>query len=84
MGHKNFPTKRAEVVVKWSACSPCTPTIPVKILLGSTIFCKIVIEKNKNNQKEAAVCLFKNKHKNFRKQNRIFWPRCSDLRADII
>ena len=32
--------KRAVVMVKWSACSPSTPTIRVQIPLKSTIFCK--------------------------------------------
>ena len=39
------------VVVKWSACSPYTPTIRVWILLKSTFLCKIVVEKNESKQK---------------------------------
>ena len=42
----------AVVVVKWSACPPSTPTIRVRIPLKSTIFCKIVVEKNNNKQKK--------------------------------
>ena len=42
-------------VVKWSACSPYTLTIRVRILRKSTIFLKIVAEKNENKQKEAAI-----------------------------
>ena len=45
----------AVVVVKWSACSPSTPTIRVRICWGLQFFCKIVIEKNENKQKEAGV-----------------------------
>ena len=44
------------VVVKWSACSPSTPTIRVQILLTSTVFSvKFVFEKTENKQKEAEV-----------------------------
>ena len=47
---------RAVVVVKWSACSPSTPTIRVQILLTSTVFSvKFVFEKTENKQKEAEV-----------------------------
>ena len=46
----------AVVVVKWSACSPSTPTIRVWIPLKPTILSvKFVFEKNTNKQKEAAV-----------------------------
>ena len=48
----------------WSACSPSTPTIRFRIPLRSKIFCKIVIEKNENTQKEAGVGPFKKKNKN--------------------
>ena len=40
----------AVVVVKWSARSPSTPTIRVRIL---QFFCTILFEKNENKQKEA-------------------------------
>ena len=43
------------VVVKCSASSPNTPTTRVQIPLSFTIFCKIVVEKNENKQKEASV-----------------------------
>ena len=45
--------------VRWSACSPSTPTIRVRIQLKSTFFCKIVVEKNKNKQKDPGVGPFK-------------------------
>ena len=35
---KSLYLNRAVVVVKWSACSPSTPTIRVRIPLRSTIF----------------------------------------------
>ena len=48
------------VVVKWSACSPSTPTIRARILLSSTVFSvKFVFEINENNQKEAGDGPFK-------------------------
>ena len=44
----------AVVVVKWSACSPSTPMIRVRILLTLTVFSvKCVFEKNENKEKEA-------------------------------
>ena len=43
-------------VVKWSACSPSTPTIRVRIPLKHTVFSvKFVFEKSENKQKEAGV-----------------------------
>ena len=48
------------VVVKWSACSPTTPTIRVRIpLKPEKFFVIFVFEKNKNKQKEAGVGPFK-------------------------
>ena len=41
--------------VLWSACLPSTSTMRVQVLLKSTIFGKIVVEKNKIKQKEAGV-----------------------------
>ena len=42
------------VVVKWSACSPSTPTILVRIPLKPTVFSvPFVLEKNENKEKEA-------------------------------
>ena len=39
------------MVVKWSACSPSTPTIQVEILLMPTVFTvKFVFEKNEKNK----------------------------------
>ena len=55
--------KWAVVVVKWSACLPSTPTIRVRIPLRSTIFCKIVNEKNKNKQKRGRGWPIKRKNK---------------------
>ena len=46
----------AVVVVKWSACSPSTPTIRVRILQKSTGFCTICVRKER---KEAGVGPFK-------------------------
>ena len=43
--------RAAVVVVKWSAYLPSTLMMQVQILLKSTIFCKIVFEKNKREQK---------------------------------
>ena len=44
----------AVVVVKWSACSPSTPTFQVRIPLKPTVISiKLCVEKNKNKQKEA-------------------------------
>ena len=53
--HKDMQIKKwGSVVVKWSACSPSTPTIRVRIQLTPTVFSvKFVFEKNKNKQKEA-------------------------------
>ena len=42
------------LVVKWSAFSPSTLTIRVQIPLQSASYCKIIVEKNENKQKEAA------------------------------
>ena len=51
-------TFRAVVVVKWSAYSPSTPMIRVRITLTSTVYSvKFVLEKNKNKQKQAGVGL---------------------------
>ena len=46
------------VVVKWLACSPSTPTIPVWITLN--FFCKIVFEKNENIKRSGLAHLLKN------------------------
>ena len=46
----NTINKWVVVVVKWSACSPYTPMIRVRIPLKSTFFCKIVAEKNEINK----------------------------------
>ena len=47
---------RAVVVVKWSAYSPFTPMILVRIVLKLTVFSvKFVFEKNENKLKEAGV-----------------------------
>ena len=46
----------AVVVVKWSACSPYTLTIRVRIPLKHTVFpLKFVLEKYENKQKESSV-----------------------------
>ena len=48
------------VVVKWSACSPSTPTIRVQIPQAFSVFSVIfVFEKKENKQKEAGVGPFK-------------------------
>ena len=48
---KNYQTW-AVVVVKWSACSPSTQTIRVRILLTPSVFSvKFVFRKNENKQK---------------------------------
>ena len=50
------------MVVKWSACSPSTPTIRVLIPAEAYSFSvKFVFEKNENKQKEAGVGPFLNK-----------------------
>ena len=49
--HQNFAQISAVVVFKWSAYSPSTQKVWVRILLRSTIILKIVIEKNQNKQK---------------------------------
>ena len=41
------------MVDKWSACSPFTATIQVRILLKTTFFVCNLFEKNENKQKEA-------------------------------
>ena len=47
------------MVVTWSACSPNTLTISVRIPLKPAVFnLKIDFEKNKNKQKEAGDGLF--------------------------
>ena len=43
------------MVIKWSAFSPSTPTIRVRIALKSTI----VLEKNEIKQKEAGIGILK-------------------------
>ena len=44
------------VVVKWSACSPSTPTIRVQIPLKPTIFSVILyLKRTKINKKESGV-----------------------------
>ena len=49
----------AVVVVLWSAWSPSTPTLRVRILLKSTfVFCKLC-EKNENKQKGLGMAMFK-------------------------
>ena len=45
----NNRTYRAVVVVKWSACSPLTPTIRVRIMLKPTV---LVFEKDENKHKK--------------------------------
>ena len=57
---KKYKYTGAVVVVKWSAYSPSTPTIWVRILVTPTVFSvKFVFEKNENKQKEAGVGPFK-------------------------
>ena len=52
------------MVVKWSAWSPSTLTILVRIQLTPTVFSvKFVFEKNANKQKEAGVGPFFNDKK---------------------
>ena len=46
-----FTSAGTVVVVKWSACSPSTLTIQVRIPLKTTVFSKFVFEKNKKKQK---------------------------------
>lgn len=41
------------MVVKLSSCLTSTPTIQVQISLSPQLFCKIVVEKNEDKQKEA-------------------------------
>ena len=49
----------AVAVVKWSACSPSTPTIRVLTSLKSTVFSVILcLKRTKIKQKEARVGLF--------------------------
>ena len=49
----------AVVVVLWSAWSPSTPTLRVRIPLKSTfLFCKMC-EKNENKQKGPEMVMFK-------------------------
>ena len=51
-----FRSFKAVVVVKWSACSPSTPTIRVQIPLKiSVLSVKFIFEKTKNTQKEVQV-----------------------------
>ena len=46
----------AVAVVKWSACSPSTPTIRVRIPLTPTVFLyKLCLKRTKINKKEAGV-----------------------------
>ena len=41
------------MVIKWSACTPSTPTIRVRILLSSTVFSvKFVFEKERKSTNE--------------------------------
>ena len=52
----HFKIESTVVVVKWSACSPCTSTIRVRISLTPTFFSvQFVFEKNENKQNEAGV-----------------------------
>ena len=48
------------VVFKWSACSPSTPTIRVRITPKSKVVFGGLFENNKNVQKETEVEPFKN------------------------
>ena len=53
---KHSQKKWGVVVVEWSACSPSTLTIRVRIRLKPTVFSvKFGFEKNENKQKEAGV-----------------------------
>ena len=53
----------AVVVVKWSARSPSTPTIRVRIPLTPTVFLyKLCLKKMKINKKKAGVGPFLKKH----------------------
>ena len=62
---------RAEVVVKWSACSPSSPTIQDWIPLTPTVFSvNFVFEKNENKQKEAGVGHLKNEKKHFKSSSK--------------
>ena len=45
---------------KWSACSPSTPTIRVRITPKSKVVFGGLFEKNENEQKETEDELFKN------------------------
>ena len=46
-------SQRAVVVVKWSACSPSTLAIRIRIPLKSTIFSVQCLKRMKVNKKEA-------------------------------
>ena len=50
-------------MVKWSACSPSTPTIRVPIPLMPTVFLyKLCLKRMKINKKEAGVAHFLKKN----------------------
>ena len=54
------------MVVNWSACSPSTPTIRIRIQLTPIVFLvKFVFEQNENKQKEAGVGPFLNNERPF-------------------
>ena len=68
--HQTNSKVGAVVVVKWSACSPSTPTIRVRISLKPTVFpVKFVFEKKENKQKDAGVGPLKTITRKFSK----FW-----------
>ena len=50
--HSKLISNRAGVMVKWSACLPCSLTIRVRIPLKSTVFSvKFMFEENENKKR---------------------------------
>ena len=50
--HSKLISNRAVVMVKWSACLPCSLTIRVRIPLKSTVFSvKFMFEENENKKR---------------------------------
>ena len=73
-GDSSYNSNTDVVMVKWSACSPSTLSIWIRILLKPTIFLEIFFWKEQNKQKEAGVGPLKNSNTNNKRQVRSRQP----------
>ena len=53
-----FTSAGTVVVVKWSACSPSTLTIQVRIPLKTKVFLNLCLKRTKKNKREAGLARF--------------------------